>query len=413
MRLQDASELGDSLEPQVLVASFDALHVARRHFGTFGELLLRQPGIGTQLRNPAAHVLLQAICIDGLHRWVVPALRRAEHEPIDTGYDIAVTSRDVGGEVSKMALVSCSECGGKVSDKASSCPHCGAPALGGAPASQSASSGEAPGWYVATPDSQQVGPVTTDQFVRGWLTGRIPAGAKVRAGGDARWFEPTQVPELASAMVAAQGTQGQAAAPPTTRKSSKYVPFAIGGGLILVAVLFGGLLLGSVFSNSWRDELEAKRWEPQFGRQVFSPDNHGIACWDWGHAISWRFNTTWEGHFMNRRVYVFTLEHALFLSASDFGKVEKVSEGVVPSTRDSNDTEKSTWYVLYDCPFPGNVLRVAEPTKSEPRYYLFSYHYACGGEQMGAVNAIAPIDVCRAARPVFEANQLKCDRGKK
>ena len=36
-----------------------------------------------------------------------------------------------------MALIECSECGGRVSDKAAACPHCGAPPTVLAPASRS------------------------------------------------------------------------------------------------------------------------------------------------------------------------------------------------------------------------------------------------------------------------------------
>ena len=83
-----------------------------------------------------------------------------------------------------MALTSCGDCGGKVSDKAPACPHCGAPASS---AHQRAVDRR---WFVRR-DGASIGPVDTDQLLAGLRAGKVQPDDLAALEGTDDW-KPVQ-----------------------------------------------------------------------------------------------------------------------------------------------------------------------------------------------------------------------------
>ena len=55
-------------------------------------------------------------------------------------------------------------------------------------------------WYVCTPESVPVGPVSTDLIARGIIAGKVPRDALIARIGDSVWQRVLRVPEITAAL---------------------------------------------------------------------------------------------------------------------------------------------------------------------------------------------------------------------
>ena len=135
-----------------------------------------------------------------------------------------------------MALTKCNECGGKISDHAKECPHCGCPVV--AVVKLAESQNTSPPIEASTPkivpeqwyyqDGSQIrGPLSSHQLAELATHGSLRPDHRVRKGTDGHWHMASEVKGLRFATASqTHGSQAGAAVPPAMPAHSE-TPYLI------------------------------------------------------------------------------------------------------------------------------------------------------------------------------------------